>query len=206
YLNLYKQACAVSDVQAEIDEELIRSIFIGRDILEIESSEITTEEKTLVTNALSKAIESLLESRAEEGVKLTEDILHRLSLLEKLFSSTAALAENNAELQKQKLLDRVSKLANLGELEPGRLETEVAFLADKLDITEELVRGKSHLAKFREIVSQPPHGKKLDFILQEIGRELNTIASKAQNSEIQSLIVEAKGECERIKEQIQNIE
>ena len=106
---------------------------------------------------------------------------------------------------KQKLKERLLKLRDSADLEEGRLELEVAILSDKLDITEELVRMSSHLNLFREVLGTPPHGKKLDFALQEIVRELNTIASKAQNSEIQSLVVEAKGEAERIKEQVQKL-
>ncbi|NLF25131.1 MAG: DUF1732 domain-containing protein, partial [Deltaproteobacteria bacterium] len=91
-------------------------------------------------------------------------------------------------------------------VDPASLAGECAVLADRVDVTEELVRLESHLNQFRDALIAPPCGRKLEFVLQEVGREYNTIASKAQDAVVQSLVIEAKCELERMREQVQNIE
>ncbi|MEZ4754845.1 MAG: YicC/YloC family endoribonuclease [Bdellovibrionota bacterium] len=206
YLQLYKQAFESAKVPFELNASQILDILSKKDVIESGDEELTESEETLVFSAVNQAVEKLVLSRSKEGLALEKDLLERISALEENLAKIKSLAADNNLQQKAKVAARISKLVELADLDEGRLEMEVAILADKLDITEELVRMDSHLVLFREVLQNPPHGKKLDFVLQEIGRELNTITSKIQSSEIQTLIIEAKGEAERIKEQVQNLE
>jgi uncharacterized protein (TIGR00255 family) len=126
-----------------------------------------------------------------------------------LREAIAAEAASAPVKLKARLLERVGLLAPEVRLDPERLALEVALLADRVDVSEELSRLKIHLAQFRAILTGSPEdgvGRKLDFTTQEIGRELNTIGSKAQDAVAQGYVVEAKAELERIREQVQNIE
>jgi uncharacterized protein (TIGR00255 family) len=114
------------------------------------------------------------------------------------------------ELVRRRLSDRVRAFADqVAEIDPARLAQEVAFLVDRSDVTEELVRLGGHLGQARTVLAQPdgePVGKRLDFLLQEIGRETNTVGSKASDLEISRLVLELKGEAEKVREQVQNLE
>jgi uncharacterized protein (TIGR00255 family) len=108
---------------------------------------------------------------------------------------------------RQRLADRVKELAGGIEVDPGRLAQEVAFLAERCDITEEVVRTRSHLEQFREMLDQAePAGRKLEFLLQEINREVNTTGSKSNDAAIARIIIEIKSELEKMREQVQNVE
>lgn len=136
------------------------------------------------------------------------DIVEKRRRVEALAKKIAPLSEADVNGQFEKIRTRIAQIAGDGiTFDEGRLLTECALAADKLAIDEELVRLDSHFAAFDEIVeSGEPVGRKLDFLLQEINRETNTIGSKANNAEIAKLVVEIKAELEKIREQIQNIE
>jgi uncharacterized protein (TIGR00255 family) len=156
--------------------------------------------------ALSDALRQVDEMRLFEGESLMADFLKRRELLSTLIArvterSPAVVADYAARLK-----ERISQLCSEG-LHEERLALEVALLADKCDITEELVRLESHLRQFDETLTRnEPVGRKLDFLLQEINREVNTVGSKANDAQIASSVVELKGELEKIREQVQNIE
>ncbi len=110
-------------------------------------------------------------------------------------------------IPRERIAQRVQELAGGVEIDPARLAQEVAFLAERSDITEELVRARSHLARFRAFLKQPePAGRKLEFLLQEMNRETNTIGSKSNDAEIAHVVVGIKSELEKMREQVQNIE
>lgn len=157
--------------------------------------------------ALEGALAAFHETRRREGATLNEDFLRRLARIEECFAQvTAAWEANRPELRRQ-LQERLSRLLEGSELRPERFEMEVALLMDKQDISEEIVRFRSHAALFRQtLASGQPAGSKLGFILQELVREANTVSSKSPDVTITHLVVEIKEEVERIREQVQNVE
>ena len=157
--------------------------------------------------ALEEAVDKYLESRLVEGERMKNDILEKKENLLKLYEKIGPLARIDVNEQFEKLKERLTLVVPSGQIDENRLVTECAIMADKLAIDEELVRLSSHFHQFDIILdSNEPVGRKLDFLLQEINRETNTIGSKVNNSEIAKIVVEMKSELEKIREQIQNIE
>lgn len=162
---------------------------------------------TAILAALDQALAQLSEMRAVEGAALQRELLARLDELAQLRATIESHAAGVTEQLHKKLLDRVAKLVGDVTIDPARLAQEVALLAERVDITEELVRLGSHLDQARAITTgSASSGRKLDFLVQEIGRELNTVGSKSQRTEISSSIVEAKSVLEKMREQVQNVE
>lgn len=157
--------------------------------------------------ALQEALANCQEMREREGQNLKKDISRRLDLLEQ---NRTAIQDRGPELKQEKAENLKEKITNLledREISPDRLAQEIAIMADKADITEELVRLESHFQQFcAYLESAEPVGRKLDFLLQEFLREINTMASKISNSETAHRIVEMKNEVEKIREQVQNLE
>ncbi len=160
----------------------------------------------VVEPALEAALCSLDVMREQEGSALADDLSQRIALIEEHLAVVENRApERVAETQK-KLRDRLAGLLDDERLNPDRLETELALLADKLDVTEECVRLRSHLAQFREALGENEAvGRRLNFLAQEFNREINTIASKANDSEIAQRAVRMKEELEKVREQVQNV-
>ena len=157
---------------------------------------------------LDDSLTQLIEMRLNEGKFLKEELVARLKELTHLVDQVELLGNKTFELHQEKLKERLDKLLETKIERDDRFFKEVAFLADKADISEEITRIKSHLKAFESTLSesQMSHGKMLDFISQELGREWNTIGSKCSDSKITSLVLMAKSECEKIREQIHNIE
>jgi uncharacterized protein (TIGR00255 family) len=164
----------------------------------------------LILTALDAAIGGLQQMRAVEGRVLERDLATRLDDLGKLRATIESLAAGITEHVQKKLAERLRRL--LGDetgpiVDPGRLAQEVALLAERADITEELVRLGSHLEQANATIGGfGASGRKLDFLVQEIGRELNTIGSKSQVTDITGAVVEAKAVLEKVREQVQNVE
>ena len=159
-----------------------------------------------VRAALAEALTRLDAMRQAEGTALADDLGARLDVLDALTAEVEARAPVRLEAARQRLRDRLADLADVPDLDPGRLETEAVLLSDKLDVTEETVRLRSHLEQVREALAAPePVGRRLNFLSQEIGREVNTIGSKANDAEITRLSVSMKEELEKIREQVQNV-
>jgi uncharacterized protein (TIGR00255 family) len=153
------------------------------------------------------AIDQLLRAKATEGSALAKDLKKRVDLIGRSIQTIETAAKRDARELEERLKTRVLELARGVDLDGKRLEQETAFLAERSDITEELVRSRHHIASLRKTISSSGEsGKKLDFIAQEVHREANTIASKAQSSEIAQEVIEIKTQLEKIREQIQNIE
>lgn len=181
------------------------------DVLRVESSQIEPEDVwSLLEAALDQAIDRLLDMRAREGDKLCQDIRLKAANLLSLKAKVAVRSPQVPLEYRQRLTERIELL--LGEQSRGiydeqRLAAEVLLFADKCAIDEELVRLDSHLHQLDSILGEPKAiGKKLDFLIQEINREINTIGSKANDLELVQTVVEMKSELEKIREQIQNIE
>lgn len=157
--------------------------------------------------ALEEALNALLEMREKEGQKLKEDLLVRLQILQGIQVRISEKSPLVVELYRGKLKTRLQELLTGEPLDEERFAMEVALFADKCNIDEELVRLKSHFLQFAQNLEEDlAVGRKLDFLLQEMNREVNTIGSKANDLEITRAVVELKSELEKIREQIQNIE
>jgi uncharacterized protein (TIGR00255 family) len=157
--------------------------------------------------ALGEAIEQLRTMRRQEGRALRDDLEARVSDIEERLDTVEERAPERVEEKRERLTERLEQLVDDDRIDPDRLETEIAILADKLDITEECVRLRSHLEQFREALDNDDAvGRKLKFITQEIHREVNTIGSKANDPEISRAVVPMKEEIEKIREQIRNVE
>lgn len=156
--------------------------------------------------ALADALDRLDAMRRAEGQSLADDLRARADTLDAATSDVEARAPARLTEARQRLLDRLAELAATPALDPGRLEAEAVLLADKLDVTEETVRLRSHLDQFREALAVgEPVGRRLNFLTQEIGREVNTIGSKANDAALTRLAVSMKEEVEKIREQVQNV-
>ncbi|HEX9241963.1 MAG TPA: YicC/YloC family endoribonuclease [Anaeromyxobacter sp.] len=157
--------------------------------------------------ALGAALDGLVAMRAREGEALARDLEARLSVVEGLVARAAALVPRSVEHLRARLSERVEELTRGVPLDPARLAQEVALLADRTDVTEEVTRLGSHLDQARALLrSGEPAGRKLDFLVQEMHREVNTVGSKSQSAEIAAIVVSAKAEVERLREQVQNVE
>jgi uncharacterized protein (TIGR00255 family) len=160
-----------------------------------------------VVAALDAALAQLDRMRSTEGQALAAELAARLGELTALRASIAGLAAAVPAQLARRLTERVRRLLEDAELDPGRIAQEVAVLADRADVTEELVRLASHIDQARALLAGPGAvGRRLDFLVQEIGRELNTIGSKSTSAEITSAVVDAKAVLEKIREQAQNVE
>jgi uncharacterized protein (TIGR00255 family) len=168
-----------------------------------------TDEKEweVLQESLEAALEALAEMRRAEGGELERDFRARIALLDEKLSEIGRLSVEQVPAERIRLRERVSQLIDKTPVDEGRLELELALLADRLDVTEECVRFRSHNKFFLEALTLPdPAGRKLNFLIQEMNREANTIGSKSSATEIAHLVVSMKEELEKIREQLQNIE
>ena len=177
-------------------------------IFTLETGEDDQEElENLLNTAIDAALDGVIAMRTVEGEALAADLLAHVALVEEATQSIASVASTVVQEQKQKLEQRIALLLDDIEVDQARLANELAFFADKVDINEELTRLFSHIEQFRQTVnSDGSVGRKLDFILQEMLREINTIGSKSNNLSINNLVINNKNELEKIKEQVQNVE
>lgn len=178
------------------------------DVLSFEDEPANEEElKEILSEATKAAVEELKKARAAEGARMVADIASRG---EKLEGITARIKEREpvvVEEYKQKLAARLGEFAKETDLDVNRFNAEILYFADRCAIAEEIVRLESHLARLRETLeSDGAAGRPLDFLVQELNREYNTIGSKSADVQITDLVLEAKGEVEKIREQVQNIE
>lgn len=186
-----------------------------RDLLQFNDIFMSREEdeETLETiwqlakEATENALEQLIQMRKQEGTQLENDLLNRVDHIKSKMDIVQELTDGRANETRNKLIERIHNLIDEELIDKDRLELEVAVLVDKMDITEELVRLQSHIKFFKEAIAHEDSvGRRLNFLSQEMNREINTIGSKANNSEISQHVVHAKESLEQIKEQIQNVE
>lgn len=172
--------------------------------------EVNASDDTWLTagECLNRALEDLDIMRSKEGEFIGKDLLARLEFIETCLLEIKADSNNLINHYQEKLKERIAALTQeTVELDPGRLAQEAAYLADRSDISEEIVRAESHVKQFRQIMhSDEPGGRKLNFLLQEFHREFNTIGSKIGHAAISHKVVDVKAELEKIREQIQNVE
>ena len=205
YIDALRTLAAEFNLENDIS---VMSVAANRDIFSVKKAdEDMDREWANVLPVLEEATAAFITSREREGANMKADILSKKANIEALVKKIAPLSEADAKNQYAKLESRIKQLLGDVVVDENRLITECALFADKIAIDEELVRLSSHFEAFDQIVaSDEPVGRKLDFLLQEINRETNTIGSKACDVNIAKIVVEIKSELEKIREQNQNIE
>lgn len=160
-----------------------------------------------VSGTADRALDAFLAMRAAEGANLTQDLLARIDSIVDTLPQIEEASKRTCEVYRENLTSMLKELLGSVPLDEGRVITEVALYADRINVTEEVVRLRSHAAALAELLRlNAPSGRKMDFLLQEMNREINTIGSKSQIREIAMLVVENKAELEKIREQVQNLE
>lgn len=207
--NSYCEALKILKEKYKFKDEInIDSIIKFKDIFQVVKEEAETGKMwPLIEEAVNKALDSLLEMREREGKILINDIKKRIKKIIKLMDKIEKYSKLSLQDYKGNFLSKLKELTNGLNVDEGRIELEAAIFAGKSDITEEIIRTKSHLIQFNDLLnSKESAGRKMDFIIQEINRETNTIGSKNNNLKITSLVILVKSELEKIREQARNIE
>jgi len=209
-LESYQQAAAQAATLGVPGELTIDQVLQLPGILQPATLAVTPEElQERVLKVLDLALEQLLESRRREGEALRQDVMDRLLVMAELVEGISALAGDLTEIYRAKLEKRIASLRMEGSFDEGRLAQEICYYAERSDISEELTRLTTHIARFRELLEAPDEaqmGRNLDFLCQEMNREINTIASKASKPQLAQFAVEGKVVIEKIREQVQNVE
>ncbi len=160
-----------------------------------------------VLQVLEPTVKDFVSMREREGERIKEDLCNRVEYMKELSLKIDSYSEQSVEEYKERLYAKIKEILEDRTVDESRILTEVAIFADKVAVNEETVRLQSHYNEFYEIISKnEPAGRKLDFLIQEINREVNTTGSKACNIDIAKIVVELKGEIEKLREQVQNIE
>jgi uncharacterized protein (TIGR00255 family) len=192
----------------KLTEEIsLATILSFKDIIapEKETPETEHDWKTLRT-AVEQALDALQQMQETEGSEIANDMRARMDTIRQGIRDIEALFPHALAARQQSLRERISKWCEGVELDEARMVQEIAYIADKSDITEELIRAQSHLKQLEQWLDSPEAvGRKLDFLIQELNREVNTIGSKASDSQISQAVVLIKNELEKIREQVQNI-
>ncbi len=186
------------------DKEKLEIAMRLPDVLKVDRDNLEEAEKSLVHQLLEAVLKQLNTYRKDEGQALYDDFVKRLHLLQKYLGAVAAADPQRKEAVRQRLQEALAETKE--KIDPNRFEQELIYYLEKFDITEELVRLENHLKYFEENLNAPQsQGKKLGFIAQEIGREINTIGSKVNDATVQHTVVQMKDELEKIKEQLLNV-
>jgi len=196
---------ALAYAGVEVDYEAIIPVVMKMpNVIQADTADASEEEKKAVMAAVEGAIDKLDAFRKQEGAILIADLLRRVDLIEQMRNEIIPFEAARTEAVRQRIREGIEKLGV--EVDNNRLEQEMIFYIEKLDITEEKVRLENHCKYFREVANNEEQaGRKLGFIAQEMGREINTTGSKANQHDIQKLVVKMKDELEKIKEQVLNI-
>ncbi|MBQ9253913.1 MAG: YicC family protein [Bacteroidales bacterium] len=205
FVSYYKQLKEVLDgVSADVNS-VIEYLLQRDDVMQSNNNELGEEESQILLSCVVSAVEMVDEYRKNEAIALKEDLVKRVNIIRDLSNGVEDFEKQRVPIIKEKLLNRLNQL-QLENVDMGRLEQELIYYLEKLDITEEKVRLNKHIDYFLETVEQTEsQGKKLGFIAQEMGREINTLGSKSNDAQMQRIVVKMKDELEKIKEQLANI-
>ena len=204
YTVIKKYIDELKKISDSSEAELLKMAIRLPESIKIEKEDISKEEKKILFKIIDRAIIKLNQYRTSEGKSIEKDFKSRIKSIYKLVKNVDKLAPKRKEKIRKKI--EVLSKQNLKEIDNKRMEQEIFYFIEKLDINEEIVRLKSNLKYFEKIMSEKsPNGKKLTFITQEIGREINTLGSKANDEGLQKTVVEMKDELEKIKEQLLNV-
>lgn len=205
YLDIYRRLGEEFGLEQRVSVDTLvqmRDVVVAKpEVPDLESLRPGLEE------ALGLAIRSFDAMRVKEGTAIETELSERLGLLEGYIDSLAARAPEVVEAYRLRLRENIRRMVQDGPLDEGRLAQEVAHFADRSDVTEEIVRLRSHVRQFRAFLEmEEALGRRLEFLIQEMNREVNTLGSKASDAEISKIVVEAKAELEKLREQVQNVE
>ena len=203
YAKELREVCAMNAVVAD-SEYFLSTILRMPDVITSEEQEVSDDELKAIIDAAEEAAAQINAFRIQEGAILIADLLKRIDLIEQYRHEVEPYETARVEVIKNRIRENIEKLAI--EVDNNRLEQEMIFYIEKLDITEEKVRLDNHCSYFREVAAEEDApGRKLGFIAQELGREINTMGSKSNEANMQRLVVKMKDELEKIKEQVLNI-
>lgn len=205
YFQAWKQAASALGVKQEVPLELLQN---ESDLFMYKETGKMEELGPLFARGIEEALKPFMAMREAEGSVLKHDIAERLKLAKQQMALIREMAPRAEEKYQKKILEKVRSWLPLTEATDERLLKEVALFAEKVDVTEEIVRFESHIEQFHDLLEKGPDaaGKGLEFIVQELGREINTIGSKCSDIEVTKGVLAIKTELERVREQIQNIE
>lgn len=204
YFNQLKQIA--NELGVDDSSKLLEMAAKMPDTTKVTNEELNEEEWLKIEETLKEAISQLNEFRSQEGAALKADITSNISIIENLLSDIEPYEQVRIDTVKQRILDNLKSLEQSDKADSSRLEQEMIYYIEKFDINEEKVRLANHCSYFRETFElDEATGKKMGFISQEIGREINTIGSKANHTEIQKIVVQMKDALEKIKEQMLNV-
>lgn len=203
----YKELKSLSDELNENSNDLLGLVLKMPEVMKAEREipELDEEEWKLVKAAVNKAIEAFQKFRDDEGSSLEKEFNSRIGIIDNLLAKVVTLDGARVNNIKSRIKNNIGEVIDVDKIDQNRFEQELIYYIEKLDITEEKLRLKTHLDYFTATMKEPAAGRKLGFISQEIGREINTIGSKANDAEIQKLVVQMKDELEKIKEQMLNV-
>jgi len=203
YLRQMNETLAAAGIETSYDA-IVPVIMRMPDVVTSNTQTISDDELKAVTDLVARAAATIDEFRRREGEALIADMLHRVEKIEALLSEVEPFEKARTETIRNRIREHFAQLSL--EADPNRLEAEMIFYIEKLDITEEKVRLRNHCRYFREVAAQEDAaGRKLGFIAQEMGREINTLGSKSNDAQMQRLVVQMKDELEKIKEQVLNL-
>ena len=203
YMRQVNEALIYSGVSADYDA-IVPAVLRMPEVVSAQTESLTEEESAALMQALNIALEQFNSFREQEGATLIADLLRRVDLIEEYKRQVEPFEATRAETIKNRIRENLAQLKV--DIDANRLEQEMIFYIEKLDITEEKVRLSNHCNYFREVAAaEEAVGRKLGFIAQEMGREINTLGSKSNEANMQILVVKMKDELEKIKEQVLNI-
>ncbi len=205
YVEVYKQLIERFDLAADIPLSMLAA---QKDVVGLSEPQIdATNVREHLKEAVTEALAAVIQMRATEGRSMCSDIVARMQVLEEYLGNIEQRTPQVVVEWQQKLQRRIETLIHEVEVDPQRLAQEIAIFADRCDISEEVVRFKSHIDQMRGLVAQDGAvGRQMDFLLQELNREANTMGSKSNDAELTRNVVALKAELEKIREQVQNIE
>lgn len=202
----YKELKEIADTLEETNSDILAIVMKLPEVLRPARDVLSEDEWNLISDCLERAVTGLDDFRIHEGNLLMTDFSSRINSIAELMGSLDEFELSRSIQFKEKLRASVSEFANNNTLDSNRFEQEIIYYLEKLDITEEKVRLQKHLNYFIDTINESEaNGRKLNFVTQEIGREINTIGSKANDANIQRVVVQMKDELEKIKEQLANI-
>jgi uncharacterized protein (TIGR00255 family) len=206
-INYYNQLLLLKDrLNINPDHNLLEVIMKLPDTIKVDENEINEQEWKIIEDSINKTLYELNNYRVNEGKILEIDIINRIRIILDLVESIRNIEEKRIENIKSRIKQNLNEFFDKNEYDLNRFEQEMIYYLEKIDITEEKVRLLNHCNYFLETVNkEQSSGKKLGFICQEIGREINTLGSKANDSELQKIVINMKDELEKIKEQLLNI-
>ena len=203
----YNELKSLSEELDEQNPNLLALVVKMPDVMKAEREILDLDEAewTQVKTTVDSAIEAFQKFRSDEGSTLSNEFSNRISLIDKLLAEVIIMDAPRVENIRTRIKNSLAEAIEKEKIDQNRFEQELIYYIEKLDITEEKLRLKTHIDYFINTMNEPASGRKLGFITQEIGREINTIGSKANNATVQKLVVQMKDELEKIKEQLLNV-